>query len=96
MAEGVRADIFVDVGFFAEVFDDGENHHAGQLSAATVEEKVILVGVVDGEMTAHLFYIKTNVFQCRCRDWDEPCLVALAGDFQESFVGMYVADTEIN
>jgi hypothetical protein len=65
MAESVRAYVFVDFRLFAEFFYDCENHHAGQLTAATVEEKEVFVGIVDGKVAAHLFYIKTDVFQRR-------------------------------
>ena len=81
LAEGMGTDVLVDARALDGSFEDREDHHARELSAAVVEEHRLLARTC----AAPLFEIPLYLVPRRVADRHQPVFVAFADDADVSF-----------
>ena len=93
VAERVRTDCLVDSDGLSGTADYGEDHHAGKLFAAVVEEEYVSAGAVGIDLTAVLEIVGEAVLGS-VADRDEALLVTFAYYAQETVIEKEVVEAQ--
>ena len=96
VAEGMRGDVLGDPRQADQVFEEQEDHHAGELAAAAVEEEDVFIPGFYRLMGPDLVGIDADIFCGRIADGNQSLLIAFADDPDIADFEIETGDAEID
>ena len=94
MAEGMRADGFLEPDGIGQLFDDMEDHNAGNVLASFADENEVFEPRFDGRQVT-VDEIKTQFLDGSGGDGNQPLFASFSFYFDESFVQIKVRNFQM-
>src|SRR5688500_12074238 len=97
--ERVRADGLLQTNSLSEIFNDGEDHHPGQLSSVAVQKDKRFIAFgrsLVRTLSSYLFEVYFKIAKGGFSNRHEALLVSFPGHTQETAVAINVVDLEIH